>query len=89
MGSSYQLDISYDVPRWRREPPQGARLETDAGKAHPELQEKDYLCLYVQNEGHGVDPDTLKNAISPFFTTKGIGKARAIPSARPARAPRL
>ncbi|MCJ8056163.1 PAS domain S-box protein [Shinella curvata] len=56
----------------------GARLEADAGKVHPELREKAYLCVYIQDEGHGMDPDTLRNAISPFFTTKGIGKGTGL-----------
>lgn len=56
----------------------GARLENNAAKAHPELREKAYLCLYIQDEGHGMDPDTLRNATSPFFTTKGIGKGTGL-----------
>ncbi len=56
----------------------GARLETHAHKAHPELREKAYLCLYIQDEGHGMDPDTLKNATAPFFTTKGVGKGTGL-----------
>jgi PAS domain S-box-containing protein len=56
----------------------GARLETDAPKTHPELREKAYLCLYIQDEGHGMDPDTLKNATAPFFTTKGVGKGTGL-----------
>jgi PAS domain S-box-containing protein len=56
----------------------GARLESDAARKHPELREKAYLCLYVQDEGHGMDPETLKNAASPFFTTKGIGKGTGL-----------
>lgn len=56
----------------------GARLETDAAGTHPELREKAYLCLYIQDEGHGMDPETLRNATSPFFTTKGIGKGTGL-----------
>ncbi len=56
----------------------GARLETDAAKTHPELQDKPYLCLYLKDDGHGMDPETLKNATSPFFTTKGIGKGTGL-----------
>ncbi|UDF30726.1 UNVERIFIED_ORG: PAS domain S-box protein [Roseateles sp. XES5] len=56
----------------------GARLETDAVKRHPDLQNKAYLCLSLEDEGHGMDPDTLKNAPSPFFTTKGIGKGTGL-----------
>jgi PAS domain S-box-containing protein len=56
----------------------GARLETDAPKTHPELREKAYLSLYIQDEGHGMDPGTLKNATAPFFTTKGVGKGTGL-----------
>lgn len=56
----------------------GARLETNAARTHPDLREKAYLCLYIEDEGHGMDPDTLKNATSPFFTTKGIGKGTGL-----------
>jgi PAS domain S-box-containing protein len=56
----------------------GARLEADAAAMHPDLQEGAYLCLYIQDEGHGMDPDTLRNAASPFFTTKGIGKGTGL-----------
>lgn len=56
----------------------GARLEADASKVHPELAEKAYLCLYIQDEGHGMDPDTLRNATAPFFTTKGVGKGTGL-----------
>lgn len=52
----------------------GARLEADAARIHPELQDKAYLCLHIKDEGHGMDLRTLRNAPSPFFTTKGIGK---------------
>lgn len=56
----------------------GARLETGQPKAHPELREKAYLCLYIRDEGHDMDPDTLKNATAPFFTTKGVGKGTGL-----------
>ena len=56
----------------------GARLETEGMSRHPELQEKAHLCLYVKDEGHGMDSETLRNAPSPFFTTKGIGKGTGL-----------
>lgn len=56
----------------------GARVEADAARIHPELQDKAYLCLYIKDEGHGMDPRTLRNAPSPFFTTKGIGKGTGL-----------
>jgi PAS domain S-box-containing protein len=56
----------------------GARLEAEAAATHPDLQKGAYLCLYIQDEGHGMDSDTLRNAVSPFFTTKGIGKGTGL-----------
>lgn len=56
----------------------GARLETDAARRHPDLGDGPYLCLYLQDEGQGMDQDTLRNAPSPFFTTKGIGKGTGL-----------
>ncbi|AOF94471.1 PAS domain-containing sensor histidine kinase [Sinorhizobium sp. RAC02] len=56
----------------------GARLEADGTKSHPDLQKGAYLCLYMQDEGQGMDPDTLRNAASPFFTTKGVGKGTGL-----------
>ncbi len=56
----------------------GARLVEDAAGTHPELREKAYLCLSIEDEGHGMDRETLRNATSPFFTTKGIGKGTGL-----------
>ena len=56
----------------------GARLEADTATRHPDLQKGAYLCLYIEDEGHGMDPETLRNAASPFFTTKGIGKGTGL-----------
>ncbi len=56
----------------------GARLEADAARIHPELQDTAYLCLFLTDDGQGMDPETLKNAASPFFTTKGIGKGTGL-----------
>ena len=37
-----------------------------------------YVCLSVRDEGHGMDEDTLKRAMEPFFTTKGVGKGTGL-----------
>jgi two-component system NtrC family sensor kinase len=32
-----------------------------------------YLCLYVEDHGHGMDPETQARIFDPFFTTKEVG----------------
>jgi signal transduction histidine kinase len=32
-----------------------------------------FLCLYVQDEGHGMDAETQARIFDPFFTTKDVG----------------
>ena len=44
----------------------------------PDLAAGDYICLGVADSGMGMDPDTLKRAIEPFFSTKGIGKGTGL-----------
>src|SRR5690606_5997116 len=34
--------------------------------------------LWVADEGHGMDAETLKRATEPFFTTKGVGKGTGL-----------
>ncbi|MCF6370707.1 hybrid sensor histidine kinase/response regulator [Rhizobium halophilum] len=43
-----------------------------------ELKEGDYVCLSVTDEGEGMDAETLEKAMTPFFTTKGIGKGTGL-----------
>jgi two-component system NtrC family sensor kinase len=32
-----------------------------------------YLCLYVEDQGHGMDAETQARIFDPFFTTKDVG----------------
>ncbi|MDE1997022.1 MAG: response regulator, partial [Rhizobiaceae bacterium] len=43
-----------------------------------ELKAGSYLCLSVTDEGEGMDSETLANATTPFFTTKGVGKGTGL-----------
>jgi PAS domain S-box-containing protein len=42
------------------------------------LKAGSYVCLAVRDEGEGMDEETLANAITPFFTTKGVGKGTGL-----------
>jgi CheY-like chemotaxis protein len=56
----------------------GARLVKDARKQHADLDGDEFVCLYIKDSGEGMDEETLANAATPFFTTKGIGKGTGL-----------
>ena len=37
-----------------------------------------FVGLRVSDTGHGMDTETLKRAIEPFFSTKGVGKGTGL-----------
>ena len=54
-----------------------ARRET-VGTDHNLLEPGDYVVLLVEDQGEGMDEETLTKAAEPFFTTKGIGKGTGL-----------
>jgi PAS domain S-box-containing protein len=42
------------------------------------LQPGSYVCLSVTDTGEGMDEETLKKAVDPFFTTKEVGKGTGL-----------
>jgi PAS domain S-box-containing protein len=44
----------------------------------PGLRSGHYICVTVTDTGTGMDEATLKRALEPFFTTKGIGKGTGL-----------
>jgi PAS domain S-box-containing protein len=44
----------------------------------PGLRPGHYICVTVTDTGTGMDEATLKRALEPFFTTKGIGKGTGL-----------
>jgi PAS domain S-box-containing protein len=53
-----------------------AKEETVAGAT--DLKDGNYVCLSVTDNGFGMDEATLRRALEPFFTTKGIGKGTGL-----------
>jgi PAS domain S-box-containing protein len=42
------------------------------------LQPGSYVCLSVTDTGEGMDEETLRKAVDPFFTTKEVGKGTGL-----------
>jgi PAS domain S-box-containing protein len=64
--------------------PEGGRLsitvgaETVDGGHRSGLAPGRYVTLCVADTGAGMEPETLKRAVEPFFSTKGIGKGTGL-----------
>jgi CheY-like chemotaxis protein/two-component sensor histidine kinase len=43
-------------------------------KEHPGLKAGRYVCLIVEDDGKGMDVDTMRRVFEPFFTTKFQGR---------------
>jgi signal transduction histidine kinase len=52
--------------------PDGGRVTIRATKVGSSVQ------LVVEDNGHGMDPETLSKAFDPFFTTKGPGSGTGL-----------
>ena len=57
-----------------------AKIELDAARtaALGGLSPGPYVCLSVSDNGHGIDPATLKRIFDPFFTTKKPGEGTGL-----------
>ena len=55
-----------------------ARQESIAAGHRSGLKAGSYICLSVTDTGEGMDEETLRKAVEPFFTTKGLGKGTGL-----------
>ena len=55
-----------------------ARCERIGRRHSTGLAPGDYLCVSVTDTGTGMDKATLKRAVEPFFSTKGVGKGTGL-----------
>ncbi len=49
-------------------------IDATFAKNHPELNPGNYVCLTVEDDGKGMDAETLNKIFDPFYTTKFMGR---------------
>jgi len=53
--------------------------KTDMGKIYIKIEEeKDYVSIYIKDDGPGMTKKVLSNIFNPFFTTKDVGEGTGL-----------
>ena len=55
--------------------PNGGAIVLDG---HLQHEASEFVCLSVTDQGTGMDEESLKKAIEPFYTTKGVGRGTGL-----------
>ncbi len=58
--------------------PHGGTITVSAREIEQSDAHGAFVCLSIQDEGEGMDAQTLARATEPFFTTKGVGKGTGL-----------
>ena len=53
-------------------------VDTDFAAKHTTLHKGEYVKISIQDNGHGIDKDTINRIFEPFFTTKEVGKGTGL-----------
>jgi PAS domain S-box-containing protein len=56
----------------------GALAQSASTNPDVDLTPGEYICIFVKDDGEGMDPDTLSHVKEPFYTTKGIGRGTGL-----------
>ena len=57
---------------------QNTHLDENDKALHPEIIPGDYVLFSIEDDGCGIDDQSLLNIFDPFFTTKGIGQGTGL-----------
>ena len=57
-----------------------SKIDEQFIKKHPDAETGSYICLCVQDNGCGMDQETLERIFEPFFTTKFQGRGLGMAS---------
>lgn len=47
-------------------------------KMNPDIKAKEFACITIADNGHGIPQDLLDKIFDPFFTTKDVGKGTGL-----------
>jgi CheY-like chemotaxis protein len=76
--SQLELALMNLVVNARDAMPEGGDIVFSARVSDPALQDGQFVCLSVTDNGEGMDLETVQRAVEPFFTTKGVGKGTGL-----------